>query len=80
LESKTSISPAEVVITAFGGVREIARILGRHPTAVAKWRWPRERRGTGGEVPTCAQRILLTEAKKRGIELNERDIIWGRVS
>jgi hypothetical protein len=78
LENTTSISPAEVVITAFGGVHEVARILGRHPTAIGKWRWSREKRGTGGEVPSSAQRVLLNEAKKRGIPLNERDVIWGR--
>ena len=68
-------TPADRVIAAFGGIRATARLVGRNPTSVQRWRKPRERGGTGGCVPTAVQGRLLALARERGIPLEAADLI-----
>lgn len=64
-------TPADLVIELFGGVRKLARALGRDPAAVSRW----QRTGT---VPTYIQKKLLEVAWERGIEISAHDLIFGR--
>lgn len=68
-------SPAEKVITIFGGVRPLAREIGRNPSSVVRWRRPKEEGGTGGSVPSALQGKLLSLARARGLPLTADDLI-----
>lgn len=71
-------SPAQVVIRLFGGVRATARIVGRDPGTVSNWKAPKEKKGCGGRIPASLHQLILEEARLRGLDLTERDLIWGR--
>lgn len=68
---KTHITPVELVITMFGGVRKLAKCIGRDPAAVSRWR-------KNGLVPTQVQRKVLEAAIAREISITAHDIIYGR--
>jgi hypothetical protein len=71
----TRKSPAEKTIEAFGGVRALARELGRNPSSISRWRMPRDVGGTGGGVPSGLQGRVLALAKARGLPLSAEDLI-----
>ena len=64
-------SPVELAIDLFGGVRKLARALGRDPAAVSRWQ-------KSGVVPTSIQRRLLELSWERGINITAHDIVFGR--
>lgn len=74
------ITPADRVITAFGGVRATARALGRNPSSISRWRKPREEGGTGGRVPSALQVDILNGAKAAGLSLTAEDLIVASLS
>lgn len=72
---KSCKTPAERVISAFGGVRATARIIERSSSTVSRWQKPRDQGGTGGRVPSSAQGVLLAHARANGIALTAEDLI-----
>ena len=72
------MSPADIVITAFGGVNDTAKALNRDPSTVSRWRLSKEHKGCGGSIPSGVQRVILEEAKKRGLDITPNDLIYGR--
>ena len=68
-------SAADKVINLYGGVRPLARDLGRNPSSVVRWRRPKEQGGTGGTVPSAMQGKVLALAKARGLPLVAEDLI-----
>lgn len=72
------ITPADRVIEAFGGVRATARLLGRNPSSVSRWRKPREEGGSDGRVPGAIQEEVLAKAKQAGLSLTAEDLIIAR--
>lgn len=74
----TRLSPAEYVIRVFSGVRATARVLGRSPSSVSKWRKPKADRGTGGQIPRAAMWPLLAKAREMNLDLNANDLLLGR--
>lgn len=75
MSKQKSGSPAERVIEAFGGVNETARIVGRCPSSVSRWKKAYGEGGTNGLVPPILQGTILREAKKRGVALTAEDLI-----
>lgn len=71
--SKTYLTPAKLVILLFGGVRPLARLLGRAPSSVTKW----QKIEDGGVPRKCHLRILEI-AKQKGITLTPDDLVFGR--
>lgn len=69
------VTPADKCIAAFGGVRALARDLGRNPSSVSRWRSPKEEGGTGGVVPAAVQGKVLAMARARGLDLVAEDLI-----
>lgn len=63
------MSPAEFVISAFGGVSETASALNRDPSSVSRWNY---------YVPQKLHKKVISIAKKRKIDITERDLIQGR--
>lgn len=65
------IPPVEILISAFGGVRPLARAISRDPAAVCRWR-------KQGTVPTEMQRKILELAWDKGIAMTAHEMIFGR--
>lgn len=68
-------TPADRVITALGGVRATARALGLNSSSVSRWRFPPEKRGLSGRVPSIHQGTILRIARERGLALTAADLI-----
>ena len=68
-------TPADKCILAFGGVRKLARALGRNPSSVVRWRKPKDEGGSSGAVPSSLQGKILAIALARGIALSADDLI-----
>lgn len=66
-----NLTPVDLVIHSFGGVRKLARAIDRDPAAISRWR-------KSGTVPTPVQRKLLELAWARGINISAHDLIFGR--
>lgn len=62
------MTPQEVVIDTFGGIRAAARILDVAPSTVLRWGQPKRRGGDalGGQVPAIYHEALLNAAAARG--------------
>jgi hypothetical protein len=67
----THMTPVQLAIQSFGGVRRLAKAIDRDPAAVSRWQ-------RSGIVPSAAQKQLLEIAWERGIQLTAHDIIFGR--
>lgn len=72
------LNPAALVIKKFGGVRPLARLLGKDPSTVWKWRATVKRHGTGGLIPAKSQREVLLLAQRLQLGITSDDIIFGR--
>ena len=68
---KKHLTPVDVCLLEFGGVRKLAKALGRDPAAISRWK----RLGT---VPSAVQRKLLEVAAARGLNITALDVIFGR--
>lgn len=73
------MSPANYIISVFGGVRATARALHRSPSTVSKWRKSRKEGGTGGQIPTLVQWQVLKVARLQKLPITADDIVHGRV-
>lgn len=73
--TSTSETPADKCITAFGGVRALARALERNPSSVVRWRKPKDEGGSNGAVPSALQGRILAIAQARGLSLTAEDLI-----
>lgn len=71
MENTPNLTPVDICIKAFGGVRKLAKAMGIDPAAVSRWK----KRGT---VPAYIQKKLLTVAKAQGLEISADDLIFGR--
>ncbi len=61
------------IFAKFGGARRLAKAIGRDPSAVYKWNYPREIGGTDGLVPTSAIPDINAAADLLGITLTPED-------
>ena len=64
-------TPYELCIAEFGGVRELARQVGRDAGSVSKWKKGK------GLIPTSIQRKVLERAWELGYNLSAHTIIFG---
>ena len=69
--AKIKQTPYEVLISEFGGVRELARQVGRNAGSVSKWR-------KQGTIPSSIQRKVLETAWAKGIKISAHEIIFAR--
>jgi len=76
---KIKMSPADYVISVFGGVRQMSRMIERSPAAICRWRSPRAKKGCGGRVPMAAQHEILALAKQFNLPITPADLVYGRV-
>tara|TARA_R110000796_G_scaffold42482_6_gene105009 strand:+ start:742 stop:978 length:237 start_codon:yes stop_codon:yes gene_type:complete len=69
--SKT-YTPVELSILEFGGLRKLAKAVGRDPAAVSRWK-------RNGTVPTSVQKHLLEVAWSKGLTITAHEIVFGRL-
>jgi hypothetical protein len=69
------LSPAQRVISAFGGVRATARAVGRNQSSVSRWVKPSEMGGLSGRVPSAVQETVLLASRRLGLGLTAEDLI-----
>lgn len=65
---KEKLSPAQIVIRTFGGVRPISRELGIHASTVSRWRT-----GTG-LIPQKYWKPLINLAKEKKVKITLFDL------
>ena len=66
------MTPVELAIKKFGGVRSLARSINRDIAAVSRWQKGK------GTIPTAVQRKLLQTAWDKGIDYSPYEIIFGK--
>jgi hypothetical protein len=69
--NNANLTPAQLVIGAFNGVRATARELAIDPSIVSRWK-------KDGRVPDTYQRRILEIAWTKNIDLTAHDLIFGR--
>lgn len=74
---------AQVIISKFGGARELARTLKEcsedpadhyDASTIYRWMYPRSKGGTGGQIPADALRTLMKIARLSGVMLTTEEI------
>lgn len=71
---------AEHIIEKCGGAAIVATWLGIEVSAVHRWKYPKDRGGTGGRIPTVHQQELLDRARAEGIDLTPSDFFENGVA
>jgi hypothetical protein len=69
------LNPVEYTIQQFGGVRALARALGKDASIVSKWRKPR---GGVYYIPSKFYVQILRKAKKLNLDITLEDLVFGR--
>jgi hypothetical protein len=72
------MTPAEVVIDCFGGIRATARVVNVNASTVCRWMQARSRGGTGGMVPPEYGEVLLDTAIRMRKLLTAEHLIRGK--
>lgn len=67
------MTPAQNVINKCGGASKTADLVGRSESWVYRWTYPKDRGGTGGNIPARAQRKLLEAAAQGIIDVSPSD-------
>lgn len=65
-----AMTPAQIAIHTFGGVRRVAKVVGVHPATVLRWR--------NGRVPIEHMEKLITAAHRSGKRLLLAELVFGR--
>lgn len=77
---KKKLTPADLVIQRFGGVRSLARALDKNPATISLWRSRHQgripNRSESGD-PKGTHLVLLDLAKKKSIQLTADELING---
>lgn len=61
--------PATSIIAALGGITAVSRATKTSTVTVQRWRFPKEKGGTGGFIPRKHHGPLMALGKARGIDL-----------
>ncbi|PCI20355.1 MAG: amino-acid N-acetyltransferase [Piscirickettsiaceae bacterium] len=64
---------AKNVITQFGGIKALAKAIGKNPATIYRWTYPKSNGGTGGTVPATAIKKIQQAAKELGFTLIENE-------
>lgn len=72
------LTPAACAVNAFGGVRALARLLGKSPSSVSRWNKPRRKGGSAGSIPISALQQILRLAREKDLKLSVDDLVSGR--
>lgn len=67
------MTPVEVVVDVFGGIRSVGRALGIEASTVLRWG-----QRPNGRIPHEYMRPLLEAAARRKLRLTLEEVVWGR--
>lgn len=70
MSKRTNDTPAARIVAKFGGVRAMARTLGKPHTTVHSW-------AVTGRIPAHRQEEILKIAREKGIKLRPDDFFAG---
>ena len=71
---RTHVAPiAARIIAKCGGISRTAKLSGRSPVTIHKWRRSKADGGTGGLIPAEAQALLWAAAARGEVELAPSD-------
>ena len=63
------MEPASTIIAVLGGVGKVAEIVGRHRTRVSNGKRPKDKGGTGGQIPHPLRAAILAAPAERGLPI-----------
>jgi hypothetical protein len=74
------------IIKKAGGARALSRMIDRycdareldekrHPSAIYRWNYPKDKGGTGGDIPSSCLKLVAKALRREGIFLTERDLL-----
>ncbi len=65
------LTPVQVCVLEFGGVRKMGRIIGRNCGSISKW-------SKSGLIPTSIQPTVLKKAWELNLNISPLELIMGR--
>ena len=68
---KTKLTPVELCIKEFGGIRPMARIINRNCGSICKWQ-------KSGLIPTSIQRTVFEKICELNLDISPYESIMGR--
>ena len=68
---KTKLTPVELCIKEFGGIRPMARIIDRNCGSICKWQ-------KSGLIPTSIQRTVFEKICELNLDISPYELIMGR--
>lgn len=71
------MTPVDILVSRFGGVRALARLVKKDPSTIHRWKMPAAKGGMDGRVPSSMQTRMLELAKDHGVELTALDLVAG---
>ena len=71
-QKRAHLTPMDLLVARFGGVRPLARAIGVHHSLVVRYR-----QRPGGLVPAKHQNKVLEVARDRGIKIKAIELIEG---
>ena len=71
MEQTSKTTPVQLLIAEFGGLRLLARKIGRDCGSVCRWQ-------KSGLVPTSMQKKVLETAWDNNINISAHELIFGR--
>lgn len=74
------LEPAYSIVRALGGAPAVAGRIGRSPSVVYRWSYPKARGGLGGNVPADVRPDLIDLAAELGVSLGHDDFYPERTS
>lgn len=69
------MEPARSVIELLGGEKAVSKATGTAYTAPYRWQQPRDKGGTGGNIPQRHHNALLAYARSQGVRLTAEDLL-----
>ena len=72
------LSPSDYLILLSGGVRPLARLIGRAPSSVCKWRDYENQSGETGRIPQQLHKKILKIAQEKSWDLSLDDLLYGK--
>lgn len=65
------LNSADLIIQKFGGVKQLAKAIGKDPATIYRWTYPKHKGGTGGHIPSSALQKIRNVAESLNIGLGD---------
>lgn len=78
IQHLAGMSPVDVVVDIFGGIRSVARAINVAPSTVLRWGTSRRGGRIPGSIPHEYMLPLMEAAMRRRKRLTLEEVVWGR--